>query len=56
MMERIQYLERQVLQQGSKIGAAIEMGSDAILRTKEARAIAVSAMRQSCKVCIVLVG
>ena len=51
-MERIAYLEQQVHMHSSKVGAAMEMGMDALIRTKEARAIAVSSMRQSCKVCI----
>ena len=50
MSRRIADLENQVLQHESKVGAAMEMGMDAILRTKEARAIAVSSMRQTCKV------
>ena len=56
MSNRIAYLENQALQQESKVGAAMEMGMDAVLRTKETRAIAVSSMRQTCKVCIVLEG
>ena len=51
-MERITHLEQQVLMYSSKVGAAMEMGMDALIRTKEARAIAVPSMRQSCKVCI----
>ena len=50
MSRRIADLENQVLQHESKVGAAMEIGMDALLRTKEARAIAVSSMRQTCKV------
>ena len=56
MSRRIADLENQALQQESKVGAAMEMGMDAVLRTKETRAMAASAMRQTSKVCIVLEG
>ena len=55
MSRRTAALEHQVLQHESKVGAAMEIGMDAILRTKETRAIAVSSQRQTSKVRVILI-
>ena len=54
--ERITKLEKLLIRQETKSGAAIEMGSDSMLKAKQARYVANSAMRQSSKMCLVMEG